>query len=1267
MDRSGLFLFYLLHFKNILGKQNWSNFVKQTNFILMTKTINLFCIVFFFLLTSGSVFGQELNGKEASSKIDGASRIWVKEGCSLPAFVSFEAGKEIPEAAFVSWLIKALNLNAETTLEDVSAEVDFRGDQHRRVMLALNGIPFFDAMLVLHTRQGMVYAFNGNIPEKVLIINTLSLNEASALQAALSHIGGERYKWQMPEEEALLKLQSGNPEATYFPAGSVKLYKPAGESAYRYVWVFNIYADKPLYRADVFVDAGTGEVLFENLIIHHADVPGTAVTKYSGNQTITTDSTATVYRLRETGRGNGIETYNMQQGTNYGSAVDFTDADNYWNNVNANFDEVATDAHWGSEMTYDYFWLKHNRKSIDNLGFKLLSYVHYDASYSNAFWDGQRMTYGDGNGSSMTPFTAIDITGHEITHGLTSFTADLTYQDESGALSEGYSDIFGCAVEFFAKPSLANWLMGENIGTTLRSLSNPKSKGLPNCYQGTYWYTGTGDNGGVHTNCGPLGYWFYLLSMGGSGTNDNGNPYSVTAITRDSAAAIAFRALTVYLTSSSNYADARYYSIQAAIDLFGPCSQKVASCTNAFYAIGIGTAYIPGVISDFSAPVTQFCAAPATVAFSNLSNNGLSFLWDFGNGITSTAVSPTYTYQNMGNYTVTLYVNGGSCGSDTLVKTNYISISSQNPCVYNVPQTGTLTKTECQGFLMDSGGSGDYQNNTDGRFIISPSGAMSVTLNFQMFDFEAGFDYLYVYDGPGITSPLIGKYDGTNLPNGGTITSTGGSVTLRQTTDQGLVRPGFVVGWVCNFPTAAPVANFTVSDTVSCDGSILFMDVSTNGPNNWLWDFGDGTTASTKIVNHTYQQSGIYTVKLVSTNAFGSDTIMKTNVVKVEIPWPDVASQAVCVSGVVNLFNTDSTTITKWYSSQTGATPIFTGWNFQTPLIQQSTTYWVEELVEKPVLTGGKLNNTGGGGYFTSSTKHYLVFDAARPFILKSVLVYAGSAGNRTIELQNSTGSVIKTITVSLTQGMNTVNLNFDVPGGSGLRLAGPAAPDLYRNDAGCSYPYLIGDIVTITGSSATTNPTGYYYFFYQWKIMDYPCISPRVPVNVFVSDTPPVADFTYIIQAADVTFTDATSYPGVTQWSFGDGVTSTVINPVHTYSALGNYPVQLKVNNGCGIDSVLKTVAITSLGIHDASTAMTLKVYPNPSKGNFTLEIPQELQKLNPEIAMFDLMGRRVPADVLPLSGTSLSISATGQPAGIYVLRLAWDKKALYLKVTLL
>ncbi|RZM06940.1 MAG: M4 family peptidase, partial [Pedobacter sp.] len=363
---------------------------------------------------------------------------------------------------------------------------------------------------------------------------------------------------------------------------------------------FDIYAQAPLSRQYVFVDAKSGAILGTDSIIKETNTPGTATTVYSGSQPIVADKvSATSYRLRETGRnaGTAVETYNLKKGTSYARAVDFTDTDNNWNNVNTTLDQYATDAHYGAEKTLDYYYANFGRKSIDNNNFAIKSYVHYSRSYFNAFWDGTRMTYGDGSATNGNkPLTALDVCGHEITHGLTSFTANLAYQKESGALNEGFSDVFGNSVEFWARPTKANWKLGEDFNYVIRDMANPNAYQQPDTYLGTYWVnvvgctpsSTTNDNCGVHTNSGVLNYWYYLLTNGGSGTNDKGFAYNVTGLGLTKAAAVAYRTLTTYLTSASNYLNARTYSLQAATDLYGASSNEYVQVKNAWDAVGVG-------------------------------------------------------------------------------------------------------------------------------------------------------------------------------------------------------------------------------------------------------------------------------------------------------------------------------------------------------------------------------------------------------------------------------------------------------------------------------------------------------------------------------------------------------------------------------------------------------------------------------------------------------------------------------------------------------
>jgi Zn-dependent metalloprotease len=461
----------------------------------------------------------------------------------------------------------------------------YRFDQHHL------GLPVDGAQFILHESGGRVVKGNGRLVKGISGSPVATVSSEEALQRALSRIDAKSFLWQSEAAESQLRRIRNDPNASYFPTpGLVWFDKGFSQDASKYflAWKVEVNTMQPLGRHDVYVDAVTGSVAHVINKSGHTDVPGIAHTKYSGTQSFITDSVAPgSYRLRESSRGNGIETYNMEQQVDYLLAVDFTDADNDWDNVNPQQDEAATDAHWGMEMTYDYYLQKFGRNSLNDSGMTMISYVHYDQNYANAFWNGSFMTFGDG-GSGYTAFTALDVVAHEATHGVTQFSANLIYQDEPGALNESFSDIFGAAVEFWATPALGDWLVGEEMGPPLRSMSNPKQFGDPGTYLGTGWVTGPFDNGGVHTNNGVQNHWYYILSEGDTGTNDFGHSYAVSGIGIDAASRIAYRNLTTYLTQSSQYADARLGAIQAAEDLYGPCSPEVVQTSAAWFAVGVG-------------------------------------------------------------------------------------------------------------------------------------------------------------------------------------------------------------------------------------------------------------------------------------------------------------------------------------------------------------------------------------------------------------------------------------------------------------------------------------------------------------------------------------------------------------------------------------------------------------------------------------------------------------------------------------------------------
>ncbi len=559
------------------------------------KYIFTFTAVCALLFMAGSVAAQT-NG-------DRDSRIVRPNG--TPKLIKFsKAFSSSNEALFK----RELQLDEKESFRLIDATEDQLQQVHERHQQFLDGIKVEFGVYQIHKdKSGNILSMTGDF-KPVKDVNTQpAISPSIALGAALEYVNAESYMWENEDQEKALKHDHHEGIVSYKPAGELVIvpdFNANDREKYMQpvlAYKFDIYAEKPLGRSHIYVSAQDGSIVFENAIIKH--VGGTGATRYSGNRTVETSTTTGGYRLADTSRGNGVFTYDMNEGTNYNNAVNFVDNDNNWTAGewdNAAKDNAALDAHWGAMMTYDYFLQTFNRDSYDNNGAAIRSYVHFDSNYENAFWDGLRMTYGDG-ASRFDALTSLDVAAHEIGHAVCEKTANLAYQRESGALNEGFSDIWGAAVEFFAAPEKSIWLIGEDIDkqqAALRSMSDPNSQGQPDTYGGTNWInpncgtpTRFNDYCGVHTNSGVLNHWFYLLSVGKTGTNDIGNPYTVNGIGIAKAAQIAYRLEAVYLSANSTFADARSFGIQSAVDLYGAGSPEEIAVTDAWYAVGVGAAY----------------------------------------------------------------------------------------------------------------------------------------------------------------------------------------------------------------------------------------------------------------------------------------------------------------------------------------------------------------------------------------------------------------------------------------------------------------------------------------------------------------------------------------------------------------------------------------------------------------------------------------------------------------------------------------------------
>ena len=404
---------------------------------------------------------------------------------------------------------------------------------------------------------------------------------------------------------AFSQLKAMRVVADAFPGGTVQKNVErvvwAREDQPRIAWevlVSGEAEDGTPYEKHIILDADSGQQLDAWDDIQTAAASGTGKTLYSGNVALTTNSISGGYELRDPTRGNTY-TINLKNRTSGGSIA--TDTDNVWgNNATSDTNSAAADAQYGTAKTWDYYKNVHGRNGIANNGQGAYNRVHYSRNYNNAYWSDSCfcMTYGDGDGSQLKPLVALDVAGHEMTHGVTSRTAGLIYSGESGGLNEATSDIFGSMVEFYAANSndAGDYLIGEKImvgGGSLRTMVKPSSDGgSSDC-----WYSGVG-NLDVHYSSGVANHFFFLLaegtnsSFGKSPTCVAGNTRVATGsgtlagIGRDKAAKIWYRALTTKFTTSTNYASARSGTIAAANELYGAGSAEANAVAAAWSAVG---------------------------------------------------------------------------------------------------------------------------------------------------------------------------------------------------------------------------------------------------------------------------------------------------------------------------------------------------------------------------------------------------------------------------------------------------------------------------------------------------------------------------------------------------------------------------------------------------------------------------------------------------------------------------------------------------------
>jgi bacillolysin len=464
-----------------------------------------------------------------------------------------------------------------------------RADQFHR------GVRVFGADIARQTAGGQTVSVLGTIHEGITVDPTPRVFELEARRTVAARAG---------------VAPGGRGELVVFPRDS-------GD----YVLAWRIRAATGADLREYFVDAHTGRVVFDYSDLQSQSAVGLATGVLGDSKKISTSRAGGSFTLDDALRPPSIRTYDMKgnpfrtqdvinRRVTLGTSDLGTDSDNTWQ------DGALTDAHIYSGYTYDYYFKRFNRRGLDDANRPMQTLVHpvrrsdhalygsvFRTFFANAVYYGDGvMLYGVGLPAGVTASGrtwdhtpgAIDLVAHEITHGITEFTSDLIYRNESGALNESFSDIMGNSVEAFFQPpgpSLmqADYLVAEDIargaGNGIRSMSNPIEYDDPDHY--SIRFTGTTDNGGVHINSGIPNHVFYLAVEGGTNRVSGLTVQGVGSANRVQIETVFYRAVTQLLPSDATFAMARTATIQAARDLYGPGGPVERAMSEAWTAVGV--------------------------------------------------------------------------------------------------------------------------------------------------------------------------------------------------------------------------------------------------------------------------------------------------------------------------------------------------------------------------------------------------------------------------------------------------------------------------------------------------------------------------------------------------------------------------------------------------------------------------------------------------------------------------------------------------------
>ncbi|NMM64519.1 peptidase M4 family protein [Clostridium sp. P21] len=478
---------------------------------------------------------------------------------------------ELTNESIISYLEKNESLcktmNGKNNFKVESMEKDKLGYTKVKLNQVINNTPIKGSEIILHIdKDGIVRNIIGTVNnsyKKMPLPNLIESNKAVEISKKLFNYKSLN---ETPKIEKQIVIKNNLPILVY----SVNIY----------------YTEPQIGNWNIIIDAASGKILNKiSNIRYDGAATGTGKAVDGSEKPLNLYKFANFYNLIDTTKPmpGKIKTYSTNN-THFEPGIIVTNTSNTFNNENF---KASVSAHYNAGVVYDFYKNIFDRNSIDNHGMTIKSTTHYGIKYNNAFWDGKQMVYGDGDGKTFTYLSGdLDVVAHELTHGVTSNSANLKYEDQSGALNESFSDVFGVLVQTYDRYNVKNngewkfdakdWVVGDEIytpnkpGDALRSLADPTRFGQPDNMKD--YVNTTDDNGGVHKNSGIPNKAAFLVAK---------------AIGCDKTAHIYYRALTEYLTSNSDFSNAKNALVSAASDLYGNDGSEVSAIKNSFDSVGI--------------------------------------------------------------------------------------------------------------------------------------------------------------------------------------------------------------------------------------------------------------------------------------------------------------------------------------------------------------------------------------------------------------------------------------------------------------------------------------------------------------------------------------------------------------------------------------------------------------------------------------------------------------------------------------------------------